>query len=243
MKSKLLPLVFCTALLFGGINVTSISAADDVDKEELLEDYGGMKDEANELFDSLKDKYTDLANNYGNIEMPDVDKIHQDYLNQVQQGKEDLKIEEKLEEIRNTDLSVDNSEMKAEYEQAKKDAANKLSEAKLGSDAITNKFNTIKMEQTVKQKELEKERIKAAETKYNNIVSGYYEALNKKPNALPGIPAGTGQFSGADLKYLSETMGINFDKAVTIGKSGLLWNATMSVVNEISSIFTLDLFK
>lgn len=229
---KSFTLVILGALLFilpvnGG--VSEIKA-----QEETVD---SIKEESNQLFEELKNKYTELSEQYGDIKIVDGDKLYQTYLEEIQKSKEDLRIDEKLDEIQNIDLSIDNREMREEFEKAKIEAGEKLSEAKLNSDAIIRKFDKIKEEQTTKQNELEQERIEVAQTRYNNIVKGYYEILNKTP-ASPAIakPEGIGQYNAADLKYLSLSMGINFDKAIATGKMGLLQNLAMHLANEGSKV-------
>ena len=228
VKVKLKNILLISAAILSGITlVLSPLAAH-------AEDFN---DETNKMFEELKEKYTDLSNNYGNIDITNTDEIYQQYLSNIQRSKEDLNIGEKLDKIENTDLSVDNSELKKEFNEAKQQASNKLQEAKLNSEAIQQKFNTIKTEQSEKEKEVENARIEAAAKKYTGIVADYYELLNKKGTGLYSKPYGIGQYKASDLKYLAHSMGINFNKAITTGKLGLLANLGVNIANEASKLF------
>lgn len=239
IQKVLLASIILLTSMFGTVaTLPVIVHAEDSDLQDYVDE---SRSDAEVMFSDLKDKYNGLANNYGNIEIKSSDDIYKSYLNNIQSSKSSLEIDEKLESIKNTDLSYDNSDLQAEFDKAKTDAAKALSDAKLSSDAIKNKFNTIQAEQTQRQAEIEKERIAAAAKKYNAIAAGYNDVLNKTaPNNAIAKPEGIGSFNASDLKYLSHSMGIDFDKAVTVGKMGTIQNLGMSIVNEASKLFGVD---
>lgn len=205
--------------------------------EEVQKNVDEMFEETSNIFGELKDKYTGLADNYGNIEIKDTDDIYGDYLNKVQESKDKLEIDKKLEEIKNTDLSYDNSALQKQFDDAKKDAANKLSEAKMNSDAIVKKFDSIQKEQTEKQKQIEKDRIEAAATKYNKIAAGYNDTLKQiSSNGSSYKPSGGGIYKASDLKYLSNALGIDFNEAITQGKLGVIPGFIAHLSNEVSKL-------
>lgn len=233
-KSVFLVSVLMMSVISSYVMTTTVHAAT---PEELQQNVDEMFDETSNIFGDLKDKYTGLADNYGNIEIKNTDDVYGDYLNKVQESKDKLGIDKKLEEIKNTDLSYDNSDLQKQFDDAKKDAANKLSEAKMGSDAIMKKFNAIQKEQSEKQKKIEKERIKAAETRYNKIAAGYNSTLKQTAtNGHFAKPKGLGVYKASDLKYLSNAMGINFNEAVTQGKLGVISGFVAHLGNEVSKI-------
>lgn len=227
-----LHILVVSSFLLGTTILTPIS----LHAEQIQDEVDSMKEETSALFGELKDKYVGLSKSYGNLETKDNNEVYNSYLNGVKSSKSDLEIEKKLEDIKNTDLSIDNKELKVEFEQAKKDAGKKLSEAKLGSDAIMKKFKTISNQQSKKQKEIENQRIKSAAKKYSAIADGYNTTLNQAgPGGGIGKPSGIGMYNASDLKYLSHSMGINFNKAVEVGKHGLIRNALTDAVDMLSS--------
>lgn len=234
---KLSKILLISVLLLSGLTcVTSpVNAADD---NSLVESVDKMFDETLDLFGDLKTKYTGLANNYGNIEVMDTNKVYQEYQNSIQNNKTSLEIDKKLEMIQKTDLSVDNTEMRQQFNQAKIDAAKDLSDAKLNSQAVTNKFNTIKQEQNKEQEKIEKDRITASGKKYNTIADGYKEALEKTPPKNGIKQTATGTFKASDLKYLSNSMGINFEKAIVSGKLNSTEMATVGVATTSERLAT-----
>lgn len=234
---KLHNMILATMLLFSTGITSTIHADENTDKSDLEQNVEQMFDDTNNLFSTLKDKYTDLSKNYGKLEIKESDEVYQKYLSGIQDSKSSLKIEEKLEDIKNIDLSVNNNEMKAEFEKAKKDAAEALLKAKLGSDAIKNKFDNIQAQQTAQQAKIEKERMNAAAKRYTSIADKYNETLAKGGGKGVSGVAGNNAYSASDLKYLSHAMGINFSKAIVSGKLGIVTNLGLNFGNEIGKMF------
>lgn len=195
--------------------------------------------EASNVFADLENKYAELAAGYGDIHIVSSEDIYNDYLQNIETTKQDLGIEQKLDAIKNTDLSVHDLALKEEYEQAKFDAADALHEAQMTSQAIVDKFTSLKEQQEEKQSQLEQERIEAAEIRYNNIAAGYdnVAAQAAQAGSVSSLGAGSNIYHASDLAYLANAMGINFDEAVTAGKLGLLENFGIGILNDLSKLF------
>ena len=143
------------------------------------------------LFDSLKDKYEDLSNQFGDISAPNSDAFN-NYLKGIQSNKDSLDFDKSLNEIKNFDYSTTNNTYINEI----------INAAKQNSASIKNDSEELSKAFEQKYAQAEKD---AADAKANTEAKGqkeYNESMDEYNAAKNQNDAVKAQAQGLYSSYL-----------------------------------------
>lgn len=168
-------------------------------------------DTATSLFDSLKDKYDDLSNQFGDISAPDSEAFNS-YLKTIQSNKDSLEFDKTLDSIKNFDYSTSNNKY---IDEIMKKAKENNDAVKSNSEDLAKAFEQ-KYAQAEKDAAAEKAKAEAAGKKDYNDGMNEYQSMKTmnagKKAEVQGIyssyldryhaaVAGGGDLSGNFKKY------------------------------------------
>ncbi|MEY8379491.1 hypothetical protein [Ileibacterium valens] len=171
---------------------TNESALNEGSSEDSGQDLGFDVDEFYEetlgQFAQMKQNYSDLADNYGNVEGANAEAVYMDYLEALNQANVDSGYDKKLEMIRNTDLSISDPQISAAYNRAKAQVKNALNADGLDITGKTTSSDLDANEQNRKMYEAMASQSESVKM-YQTIVQDY---KNKGSNIT--------SYTGKDLK-------------------------------------------
>lgn len=139
-------------------------------------DVDKMFAEVQSEYADMKGKYTNLANNYGDIPTTNLSKTYVDYLQSLEEAKANTGFTEKMKAIQNADISINDATMSSTYSKIKGTVKSEILNKGLDISSAVDKY----AQQTADKNKASVETIKsavAASKKYTKFVDNYKSLL------------------------------------------------------------------
>lgn len=139
-------------------------------------DVDKMFAEVQSEYSDMKGKYTNLANNYGDIPTTNLSKTYVDYLQSLEEAKANTGFTEKMKAIQNADISINDAAMSSTYSKIKGTVKSEILNKGLDISSAVDKY----AQQTADKNKASVETIKsavAASKKYTKFVDNYKSLL------------------------------------------------------------------
>lgn len=139
-------------------------------------DVDKMFAEVQSEYSDMKGKYTNLANNYGDIPTTNLSKTYVDYLQSLEDAKANTGFTEKMKAIQNADISINDAAMSSTYSKIKGTVKSEILNKGLDISSAVDQY----AQQTANKNKASVETIKsavAASKKYTKFVDNYKSLL------------------------------------------------------------------
>ena len=139
-------------------------------------DVDKMFAEVQSEYSDMKGKYTNLANNYGDIPTTNLSKTYVDYLQSLEDAKANTGFTEKMKAIQNADISINDAAMSSTYSKIKGTVKSEILNKGLDISSAVDQY----AQQTANKNKASIETIKsavAASKKYTKFVDNYKSLL------------------------------------------------------------------
>lgn len=139
-------------------------------------DVDKMFAEVQSEYSDMKGKYTNLANNYGDIPTTNLSKTYVDYLQSLEDAKANTGFTEKMKAIQNADISINDAAMSSTYSKIKGTVKSEILNKGLDISSAVDQY----AQQTANKNKASVDTIKSAvvaSKKYTKFVDNYKSLL------------------------------------------------------------------
>lgn len=184
-----------------------------------LADVTAMFEDTTKEFSSMKGTYSALASNYGNIKTIDSSAVYAQYLTTLNNARNDLGIDDKMSQIQNANLSIEDSALQSAFQDLKGKVSKDLTENGLNVGAISEKFN-LTLTNDNKSNVMAMAQVNAGASKYEDILKAYKQKINTQTQQSDTEDASQESdqleeelYTPEEMKDLSESVGVEFEEA------------------------------
>lgn len=165
-------------------------------------------------FAGMKDNYSSLANNYGNIKTIDSSAVYSQYLDSLNTSKDKIGFTDKMNAIQNFDMSMKDSGMKDAFHALKDKVGKDLKDDGLNVGALSDKFS-MGLSMSGKEQIIAMNKVNQGARQYKDVLAKYQASLKQSEQNTGNNQnvSDTGAYSGNEMKELSKQVGMNFGKA------------------------------
>lgn len=135
VSKKFLPL-FISGLLLAPVPIAAEEGGGTADFD--VDDFYA---ETMSEFADMKASYSSLASNYGNVPVISGEDVYLDYLSNISKANEDMNYEEKLNKIKDTDMSVSSPELNAMYSKLRSKVTSEMKNRGFDLDTKVSDFD------------------------------------------------------------------------------------------------------
>ena len=180
-----LSLVLSNGVAFAGCPVSAANS----EGQDLGFNVDDFYEDTLSKFSELSDTYSDLAADYGNVPLANGEEVYMDYVSNLNRASEAIGYEEKLQAIKDTDLSINDAQLSAIYDEVRGDVITALEEKGYDISARTSDYEKWQEENHQSTRDLMND-ISDGMQRYEDILEYYKEGKTKKTNSYSGKDLG-----------------------------------------------------